>query len=187
MIFAYRESIARLSARMTRAASPLIEPDSTPRAGDFGNHVWLPGEIGLVHHAVPVDDRSIQRTDFMRENEDESPTGTSSRATSARAPSRLRCASEGMGCASDPDPTTRFVRRTLPRFTTGKHEHDQRTGQIFTQQHRGHDGHAGEKVGTELQADEPDNQARPLVWSRRRASTIRSGESTKEIPIKVAL
>ncbi len=44
------------------------------------------------------------------------------------------------------------------RFATGEHQNHKRTGQVLTQQHGGHDGNAGQQVGTKLPPEQLDQQ-----------------------------
>ena len=131
------------------------------RAGNLGKEVRLAGQVRFVHRAVTFDDRGIDGTRLVRK--DDQPIANHDVGERNILNRALGLAMSRRGHALG----QRFKRRRraphrvrFERLSAREHQHDDRPGQVFAEQHRRDDGDAGENVGTKVELHDLVNKTR---------------------------
>ncbi len=128
------------------------------RSRSLGHEVGLARQVRLVHHAVSLENRPVDGTHLVREDDQRVFHLHQREGDVLELPVTL-----AMGYVGHPSRQRSERRRGaadcegLDRFAAGQHEHDERPCQILVKQERGHDRYPGQRVGAELATEElPD-------------------------------
>jgi hypothetical protein len=144
----------------------------------FPDEKWLAGQVGLIHRGRADLHDPVSWTDFVREyhqqvsdtnliqtDVDEIVTGSAMGGGRVAASQRVE---HKLGATG---------RVRFECLASRQHQHDDRRNQVFAEQHRRDDGHAGQDIGSELSAGVPAEGAR-----REAAPHRTSGRQTEAGP-----